>query len=61
MNKPLAPYVPPTGDDEPLDAIEQALVRALVRATVRELRQKARSRQAEGHNAPPESAATTEN
>jgi hypothetical protein len=36
----LPPYVPPTGD-EPLDAIEQALVKALTAIIVRQLREEA--------------------
>jgi hypothetical protein len=36
----LTPYEPPTGD-EPLDAIEQALVRALVAVILRERREEA--------------------
>jgi hypothetical protein len=31
-------YVPPAGDDAPLDEIEKVLVRALVSAIVKELR-----------------------
>lgn len=45
-NKALDPYVPPIGDDEPLDAIELALVRALVKDIVAELRREEQEREA---------------
>src|SRR5690348_1201610 len=40
-NKRGEPYVPPSDDDAPLDAIEEALVRALVSVIVRELQEAA--------------------